>query len=231
MILNPTTGGVDETTGAILTNGLLLTGNGTFDLNNSNNAVGTIAANINGSLSYTDANTLTIGTVGGVNGVTDTAATGVVSLTSNGSILDPTAASITANTINLTAADNIGSGTGDVSTNPVVTDSPFLNVIATSGNVYLDSTGVEINLNAPLGSATLLTNDVILDTITTLNDFTLEAASGNITLNGTTQSTAGAVDLLADNGSINANPGSIVIANADSFSLLLMVLLGWRMVR
>jgi hypothetical protein len=85
---------------------------------------------------------------------------------------------------------------------------------------------VEINLNAG-GSADLLTNDVTLDSITTGGDFTLEASSGDITLNGAATVPAGfpvppginaggGVSLLADNGSINAINPYTVTANGNS---------------
>jgi len=87
--LNPTTGGITESTGKILTANLLLTGAGTFNLTNANNDVDTLAADINGSLTYTDINTLTVGTILGTNGIT--ANSGSVTLNTGGllTVTDP----------------------------------------------------------------------------------------------------------------------------------------------
>src|SRR4029079_5892261 len=62
--------GVSQSAGATITaSKLLLLGKGTFSLNEAND-VGTLAANVNGTISYNDINALTIGTVGTTNGIT-----------------------------------------------------------------------------------------------------------------------------------------------------------------
>src|SRR5438093_7133421 len=58
------TGNVTQTSGNVITaSGLQLLGSGADTLNDSGNNVSTLAANYNGPLSYTDANTLVVGTV------------------------------------------------------------------------------------------------------------------------------------------------------------------------
>src|SRR5437868_768795 len=58
------TGNVTQTAGNVITAaGLQLLGSGTVTLNDAGNNVSTLAANYNGPIGYTDANTLTIGTV------------------------------------------------------------------------------------------------------------------------------------------------------------------------
>src|SRR2546423_8987252 len=55
---------VTQTSGNVITAaGLQLLGSGTVTLNDAGNNVGTLAASYNGPIGYTDANTLTIGTV------------------------------------------------------------------------------------------------------------------------------------------------------------------------
>src|SRR5204862_5225643 len=57
-------GAVTQTANNVITAaGLQLLGAGTVTLNESGNNVATLAANYNGTIAYTDANTLTIGTV------------------------------------------------------------------------------------------------------------------------------------------------------------------------
>src|SRR6185437_9854499 len=64
------TGNVTQTAGNVVTAaGLQLLGSGTVHLDESGNNVTTLAANYSGPISYTDANTLVVGTV------TDTAMT------------------------------------------------------------------------------------------------------------------------------------------------------------
>jgi hypothetical protein len=69
--------------GALTAAGLLLTGTGAFALTNAN-TVGALAANLNGPLSYHNATTLTVGTVGVTNGITS--GNGNVTLTVNGAL-------------------------------------------------------------------------------------------------------------------------------------------------
>lgn len=67
-ILNASAGGVNQTEGRLTSGQLLLTGGGTFSLPST--SVGTLAANILGSLTLHDTITLTIGSVGSMSGIT-----------------------------------------------------------------------------------------------------------------------------------------------------------------
>src|SRR5581483_10310683 len=86
--ITPTTG-ASQTGGGITADGLLLTGTGTFSLTSATNTVNTIAANINGALTFQNSGALTVGSVGGTDGIT----------TSNNAI------SLTAATGGLTVSD------------------------------------------------------------------------------------------------------------------------------
>ncbi|MFH0802163.1 MAG: filamentous hemagglutinin N-terminal domain-containing protein, partial [bacterium] len=83
--LNPASGGVNQDSGgSIIADNLLLTGAGNFTLSQGNN-VSTIAANVNGALNYNDANSLEVGTVGDVSGIT-TSDNPIELVTNNGSL-------------------------------------------------------------------------------------------------------------------------------------------------
>ena len=174
-----------------------------------NNAAGVNLTNVQTSIGSTG--TVDVVANGDINVGLVAAPNDVTLESQNGSIQDVNAP-IVSNTVDLSAGTDIGS-----STTYLPTFSNFLSINA-GGNVYLNSTGVEIqNMNVG-GSASLVTNDgTILDNITTGGDFTLDALSGDVTLNGILDSTGGAVGILVGDGSIDANPGSQVIANANSY--------------
>ncbi|GAF81147.1 unnamed protein product, partial [marine sediment metagenome] len=67
--LRPSAGGVTQSGGAITSSNLLLEGSGTFTINQLANDIGTLAAWINGSVSYRNSTALTIGSVGAIQGI------------------------------------------------------------------------------------------------------------------------------------------------------------------
>lgn len=72
VLLNSNSGGVVEAAGSmIVTDRLALVGTGTFTLNQAND-VDVLAANVDGAMSYSDSNSLIIGTACGVSGLTTT---------------------------------------------------------------------------------------------------------------------------------------------------------------
>lgn len=76
--------GVTQTAaGRVQAGKLLLLGGGAFDLGTGSNNVGTLAADIDGALSFHDVDALTIGTVDGYNGVSTTGATAISTHTGN----------------------------------------------------------------------------------------------------------------------------------------------------
>jgi len=184
-------------------------GNIDITATDSNLSATGVSAGGSGNATLTsDTGNVTLGSVTAGNTITVVAENNIlaqVSGSSDNSLL-------TSPTVTLAAEGNIGSSAVN---SALVTDSNLLTVLA-GGDVNMDSTGtpgVAIDLFT-LGLANLLTNNVILDSVLTFGNFTLEALTGNIKLNGPIDSFTGAVDLRADNGAING-PGTVT-ANADS---------------
>ena len=89
--LSLTSAGPVTQTAPIIAGSLLLEGTGPFTLNNASNSVKTIAANVSGgAIAYTNHGSLTVGSVDGTNGVTDSAS--AVTLVAAGSKADLTLA-------------------------------------------------------------------------------------------------------------------------------------------
>lgn len=215
------TGTVSQTTsGSILASNLVLTGTGgAYTLTRAINNVATLAANT-GSLSYTDADDLTIASVGGTSGLS---ASGAMNVTSTaGSIVVAQNISKSAGsdaTLTLKARDNIS-----VNSNVAISSSNNkLNVVFNAdsdasggGAIYMD-TGSSIHSNggnvtlggganpattAAMGSSTYL-NGI------RLNGATIQAGSGNVSLRGEANSAGGNGVMLENNASVSTTSGNI----------------------
>ncbi|MCL4202554.1 MAG: autotransporter-associated beta strand repeat-containing protein, partial [Pirellulaceae bacterium] len=166
-------GNVTQSGGDIVAGGLELIGGGSFTLNSLTNNVATLAANLTsegGSLAYTDADALTVGTVGATTGITTTdrttsGTTGGVTLDVRGGSLTVTGSIITGSAtvadtgasdvassggVSLTAATGI-SGAGQIITGSVEMTGAGLagpDMIA-SGSISLNLTGTgDVGLSA-----------------------------------------------------------------------------------
>lgn len=98
---------------------LLLSGAGSYDLNNPNNSVATIAGNVSGSgLEFADFSALTIGTIGGTSGITDSAGPITVISNSNIDLTQPVSAAGSGTTVVLAAGGNFNNtaGSGAIAT-------------------------------------------------------------------------------------------------------------------
>ena len=202
-------GGAVTQTAAITASGLRLLGGGTYILTNGSNDVTTLAANTTGTIQYTNANALSVGTVGATTGITSgnnnitltantgnltlnevvNAGTGSVSLTAlTGSILDGNggANNLTAAAANLSAANNIGT-TGD----PLDTTVNILNASTTAGGIFVSEAGaVTLGTVSATGGNIAISNSTGDMTITSVN------------------APAGTVDLSALGGSILSGGGA-----------------------
>jgi len=161
---------VAQSAGVITAGGLELSG-GSFSLTSSGNAVGTLAAYTTGDVSFTNAQSLTIGTVNGLNGITTH---GNVSLAVNGRIT--ISGAINANNVSLQA-------TG-------VTLSTAYHINASSIS-FANNTNLSLAVSAPVSSA-ILNGSVTFGqgtafTLTTTNGYdpvagdTFQLVSGSIT--------------------------------------------------
>lgn len=129
---NTTSGSITQSSGALSSGGLLLLGTGTFSLTDSLNSVGTLAANVNGAITYQDANALAVGTVAGL-GIVN----GIVS----------TSHAVTLSTLSgaLTVGQNVNAGSGTVSLQSPGAISQTLGTVITAGTLTLQSSAF-INL-------------------------------------------------------------------------------------
>lgn len=187
LTLNATGGGLTQTSGSVIAGNLRLLGAGAFLLTQSGNDVNVLAGNVNGSVSYTDANSLTIGTV------TD------VGLTTNGG-----AALITAPTL-LTINNPIDAGAGAV---VLSTDSISVNSLVT-GNAGISiapfTAGRAIGLNGP--SSGLDLSQAEFDNLNSTGTVVIgSASSGAITTNS-----GATLDLSAESYNLSLQGSSMTL--------------------
>jgi hypothetical protein len=222
--------GVTQTgAGVITANGLGLQGTGTFDLNNANNDVDTLAAQVNGGVSFKDSDDLTIG-----GPVTSTVGTDIATTTAGLNTNNNDAIIETGNTLNLNAATNVGTGNLTLNSGNGVTQTGA-GVITASG-LGLQGTGT-FSLNNPnnnvntfaaqvTGSVSLVNSDTVtVDTVTSTvgTDSTTTSAvnatgnvfiqtkTGDVALNKGVSSSAGNITLVAEDNFIN-NVGAGALA-------------------
>lgn len=221
-------------TGSILAPNLQLlsaTGGGSFVLTSATNNVTTLAANVDGTLAYTDADALTIGTVGTTSGITTNAATAAafeIKLTTSGNL-----------TISRLISAN---GSGNVLLQTLAANGDIVvnaNIVSDSGHITLTAAD-DVDLNAGItnmggGTVTLLAanqsvNDTELlpgDEVDGINiNGTISTANGDVRVNSSKDIRQTAVihsvngnvyfaatrDLLqTDNGDTSTTGGSVLV--------------------
>ncbi|WKT85945.1 filamentous hemagglutinin N-terminal domain-containing protein [Thermosynechococcus sp. JY1339] len=196
-------GGVSQTpTGSITAAGLGLQGSGTFDLNNASNDVDTLAANVNGGVSFKDSDDLTIGgpvtsTVG-----SDTATT-AAGLTTNGNdaIIE------SGNTLTLAASSNLGSGTLTLISNGGVTQTATGSI--TAAGLGLQGSGT-FDLNNANNDVDILAADV--------NGGVSFKDSDDLTIGGPVTSTVGS-DTATTAAGLTTNGNDAIIESVGSLTL------------
>jgi autotransporter-associated beta strand protein len=158
-IVDVNAAGVSEGSGSIIsTDQLLLTGTGTFTLTNAN-GVNTLAAAVVGTLSYTDTDALSVGTVGGTNGIVAAA----VSLVTGGPLTIDQSITVSGGTASLSANPGTVNGSGLLKAN-IATLSATAGIgntaplhLAVSSLGATSSSG-DINLNNNLAAPVSVTN-------------------------------------------------------------------------
>lgn len=197
-----TAGGINQTGGSLEAQTLRLLGAGVFDLDSVLNNVATLAANVDGALTYVDANALTIGTVAGTTGVTSADDAIAISTVNGALTINDTAAANDVDagtaTLSLTAGssgnDNALTISGDVrGTGGIVlrADNVELNggansVDAGTGNITVRAfeANTAIQLRAPTdGAALLALSSTDLDALDSGSVTVGDSTAGTLTVN------------------------------------------------
>ena len=196
-------GGAVTQSQAITASGLELLGTGPYTLTNVNNNVASLAANIDGKLSYTDTDAFSVATVGGTTGITTSATTSAgfdVILKSGGT---------------LAITKGISAGTSGIvtlnTTSGGVTES--VGAAITSNKLLLLGTGTftlgqsnSVNFLAAQTTGAITFNTTAGLNVGTVTDSSANTATGITTVGGDVNVTAG--DDLTVDQSINTTPGS-----------------------
>lgn len=205
-------GGAVTQTQAITASGLELLGTGSYTLTTATNNVTTLAASVNGSVVYTDADSLAVGTVGGTTGINTAAVTATgfdVLLTTNGALtLSNSINAGTAGVVTLRAT------TGGVSESASATVTADKLLLLGAGTFTLNQSNSINTLAASLtGGLTFAAAGAL--SVGTVTDASANTATG-ITTNGQGVSIT-STGILTINQSINTSPGaggSITVGNA-----------------
>ncbi len=190
--------GIAQNAGIINSAALVLKGTGTFLLS-GNNTVGTLAANITGPLTFTNAAALTIGTAGfppQVSGINTHGGTLVLNV--SGALTISNDINTGAGDVTIAAPSITGSASGDISGGAITIGGTLINLAG-------DITGTTIDINGSVSN--VLTGEITGTGAVTLNSAGTLTATGGIT--GTT------VDLTSggafSSGPITATSGNITL--------------------
>jgi filamentous hemagglutinin family protein len=200
LALDTVAGGVNQTGGSLAADELLLLGAGAYSLTQAANNVGTLAADVTGSITLVDSNGLVIGSVDGTDGVS----------TDGGNL------SVTVAAGNLTLGQTVNPGAGGV------TLQATTGQIVQSGSNRIVMGGGALSLNAAAGGAVgTLANPVL-----TGGSYSLTSAptlaGGVFVSNGGTAGDVTVTSLAPANGAIvlaNTN-GSVTVGGAVASGVL-----------
>ncbi len=153
-------GSVVQTAGSDITaSGLQLLGSGSVVLENSGNNVATLAANFNGTISYVDANGVTVGTV------TNTAVAPIITTVGITTSNDHVRLQVLGGPIAINAAVALGSGNLTLQNNGAITEgingtitAHMLDILGT-GTVTLTSVGNNVNVLSASRNGTIAYTD------------------------------------------------------------------------
>ncbi|MGH8599947.1 MAG: beta strand repeat-containing protein, partial [Burkholderiales bacterium] len=241
VVLTTTGGSISQFGSSTLTaSNLLLQSSGGATLNQPTNNVGTIAANVSGPLAYSDADTLTVGSVGGVSGISshgsnvtlDTggaltlvnginAGSGAITFTSAG--VNQTGGALVADSLTLggsgafalaQSGNDIGALAADITGSLNYHDASALTVGVGSTGVFTHGGG--INIETQNGSLTL-SQPVDAAVIPNVRPNPDTATAGNVTLSTLT---SGNINIDADvtGNTVTINSAAGVRQNATIYS-------------
>jgi len=210
----------------ITASGLQLLGTGTVTLNETANNVGTLAANYNGTIAYTDANALIVGTV------TDEASSmtthGITTSNDDVKLTVLTGGLTIGDAVGLAGLDDIALGTGDLTLNTVGAVTQLANSDITanglqllgSGSITLNNSGNNVGTLAASYNGTIAYTDanaLLIGTVTdeassmttsgiatTNDDVKLTVLAGGLTI-GDAVGTPGTDDINLINGDLTLN--------------------------
>ncbi len=195
--------GVTQTGAGVITASRLgLQGTGTFDLNNANNDVDTLAAQVNGGVTFKDSDDLTLG-----GPVTSTVGTDIATTTAGLNTNNNDAIIQTGDTLNLNAATNVGTGNLTLVSGNGVTQTG-------AGVITANGLGLQGMGTFDLNNAT---NDV--DTLAAqVNGGVTFKDSDDLTLGGPVTSTVG-TDIATTTAGLNTNNNDAIIQTGDTLNL------------
>ena len=221
-------GGVTEQSGSLISaDKLLLLGTGPFSLTGAN-TVGTVAANVNGTIEYVDADSLIVGSVGVTQGITTSnddvtlclttgnltlaqsistgnagTTTGTVRLQTSGatSQVSQSNGSITASALGIRA------GSGGISLNSSTNDVDTLAATTTGSFSYVDRDGFEIGTVAAAGCFIPGVSG-----LTATGDIEICVMTGDLAVNAALSASGFTIRLAANAGSVTQSIDGIITA-------------------
>ena len=214
-----TAGGAVTQSTAIVADFLQIEAAGAVTLTNANNDVDTVAVESTGSVSLTDTDTLTLGTVSNGFGTTSGIVSGNDVTLTTGSTLTGTAAPITGDELTISSGGAVTLTNGSTDVNSVTAS------LSGAGDDFslFDTDAITISsISTTNGSVTVSSGGA--QTITTINagsgDVTLSATAGSITTPGSSTAILGnALRVTATAGNIGA-AGSSLKTDVGSFPTL-----------
>ncbi|HWU84274.1 MAG TPA: filamentous hemagglutinin N-terminal domain-containing protein, partial [Rhodocyclaceae bacterium] len=193
LVLNA--GGGATQSAAIQVGNLALKGSGTFTLNNSGNAVDTLAASVNGAVNFRTSGALSVGSVDGVNGVSLSGK--AFTLTVGGALSQTQALNVGSLELNSsTGTVDLSNASNSIGSVAAQTHGDFT-LKNTSANLYIQTLGSTTGVNTDNHNFTLInTNTLWLGNGS--SNGTVDVGSGTIDLTSNRELQYGSAPLKAD---------------------------------
>jgi len=196
---------------AVITDELLLLNADSATFDNNNNRIGTLAANMGGTgiLNLANNQALTIGSIDGTDGATNSGAIQLTTTTGALTLTNDVESTVNDADVTLTAADGISMAN-------VTLDAGDLSLTANNGDITQsgDITGVAELTASASGAVTLDGSNTIatLGAITAGTGITVEDTTGGLTIDGNLENAAG--DIL-----VHTEGGQLVLADTRTIEI------------